>query len=432
MKLRFAACGGGLARPRRLRLVRGRGRVVLRARGHRGGRGGRGAGAGADRPARLLRARRRAGDPALRRRVLRGAPAAADLAAVRAGPLARARGAGVRAVLGGPGRDEDERQRVAATAEGGIWLLRTPRPEPVAALAGTRPSVDTSRRFSGAGAWSDDGLSRTRLAPVLDGDLVRRLDVGQVGYVYRGGVTFLQIKRLTGTAGGDRARCQPPGRPAPAPGEVRAAGGCGTRVRERGGERGGSAWCAAVCARWTDDGRRCHACRRGRAGAGAGFTGRRRWRGVPALPDVSEVLDEAFGGAAWLSMLPAGRGGGKPPSEEEAVAATIPSACSGCRRGPGCRTMTCGRPGGGSQRRRTRTGRTAGTRPGSGPRRPPGSCCGRRSGAARSWLTASAGGGHADGSGTAIGGGRARCGAGGTRRREGGRPSDDRELAVGA
>ena len=93
---------------------------------------------------------------------------------------------------------QDERNRVAATAEGGIWLLRTPRPEPVAELAGTQPSVDTTRRFDGAGAWSDDGLSRTRLVPVLDGDLVRRLEVGQVAYVFRGGVTFLQIKRLTG------------------------------------------------------------------------------------------------------------------------------------------------------------------------------------------------------------------------------------------
>jgi hypothetical protein len=92
----------------------------------------------------------------------------------------------------------DERQRVAGTAEGGIWLLRTPRPEPVAELAGTMPSVDTSRRFDGAGPWGDDGLSRTRLTPVLDGDLVRRLDVGQACYVYRGGVTFLQVKRLTG------------------------------------------------------------------------------------------------------------------------------------------------------------------------------------------------------------------------------------------
>jgi hypothetical protein len=93
---------------------------------------------------------------------------------------------------------EDERQRVAATAEGGIWLLRTPRPGPVAELAGFRQTVDTTRRFAGPGTWDDDGLSRTRLTPVLDGDLVRQLDIGQVGYVYRGGVTFLQIKRLTG------------------------------------------------------------------------------------------------------------------------------------------------------------------------------------------------------------------------------------------
>jgi hypothetical protein len=95
---------------------------------------------------------------------------------------------------------EDERHRIAATAEGGIWVLRTPGPDAVVALAGTQPYVDTTRRFDGAGAWSDDGLSRTRLVPVLDGDLVRRLDVGQVAYIYRGGVTFLQIKRLTGRA----------------------------------------------------------------------------------------------------------------------------------------------------------------------------------------------------------------------------------------
>jgi hypothetical protein len=98
----------------------------------------------------------------------------------------------------GLARTEDERQRVAGTAEGGIWLLRTPRPGPVVELAGTRSSVETTRRLDGQGAWPDAGLSRTRLVPVLDGDLVRRLEVGQVGYVYRGGVTYLQIKRLTG------------------------------------------------------------------------------------------------------------------------------------------------------------------------------------------------------------------------------------------
>jgi hypothetical protein len=152
---------------------------------------------------------------------------------------------------------EDERQRVAATAEGGIWLLRTPRPEPVAALAGSLPSVETSRRFSGAGPWQDDGLSRTRPAPVLDGDLVRRLDVGQVCYVYRGGVTFLQIKRLTGQQAAI-AR----GRAAPPPAEA----GPGAAVTQP----------LAPLATPAP------------AGAGAPVPG-------PALPDASEVLDQAFG-----------------------------------------------------------------------------------------------------------------------------------------
>ena len=93
---------------------------------------------------------------------------------------------------------DDERNRIAATAEGGIWLLRTPRPDPVAELAGTRSYVDTSRRFDGYGAWPGEGLSRARLVPVLDADIVRQLDVGQAAYVYRGGVTYVQVKRLTG------------------------------------------------------------------------------------------------------------------------------------------------------------------------------------------------------------------------------------------
>jgi hypothetical protein len=93
---------------------------------------------------------------------------------------------------------EDERYRIAATAEGGIWLLRTPRPGPMTELAGTRVVLDTSRRLGGAAGWSDDGSTRPRLAPVLDPDIVRQLDVGQAAYVYRGGVTYVQVKRLVG------------------------------------------------------------------------------------------------------------------------------------------------------------------------------------------------------------------------------------------
>ena len=180
---------------------------------------------------------------------------------------------------------EDERHRVAATAEGGIWVLRTPRPDAVVALAGTQPSVDTTRRFDGAGAWSDGGSSRTRLVPVLDGDLVRRLDVGQVAYVYRGGVTFLQIKRLTG-------------RPA-------ATGRHVVTGRHVATGRDSQAAtvplplalpvAAAVPGRWTAPGMPGSApevARTGQLGdVGLGGMG----LGGMGLPDVSEVLDEAFG-----------------------------------------------------------------------------------------------------------------------------------------
>ncbi len=92
--------------------------------------------------------------------------------------------------------DEDERYRIAASADGGIWLLRTPHPEPVAALAGTRKVTETSRRLIGIPAWSHRGTSRLQLAPVVDPDLIRVLGVGQAAYIYRGGVTYVQVKRL--------------------------------------------------------------------------------------------------------------------------------------------------------------------------------------------------------------------------------------------
>ncbi|HEY2130901.1 MAG TPA: hypothetical protein VGH77_27325 [Streptosporangiaceae bacterium] len=92
--------------------------------------------------------------------------------------------------------DEDERYRVASTADGGIWLLRTPYPEPVAALAGTRRVVDTSRRLLGVPLWAHEGLSRTDGTPVVDAELIRGLGVGQAAYIYRGGVSYVQVKRL--------------------------------------------------------------------------------------------------------------------------------------------------------------------------------------------------------------------------------------------
>jgi hypothetical protein len=151
---------------------------------------------------------------------------------------------------------EDERRRVAGTAEGGIWLLRVPRPEPVAELAGNRPAVDTSRRLGGPGDWEETGSSRPRLAPVVDGDLVRRLDVGQAAYLYRGGVTYVQVKRLTGrqaalAAAPAAPTAAPPAIPAQRAAPSQASSPPGLPVDER--------------------------------------------PGAIAPPDASEVLDEAFG-----------------------------------------------------------------------------------------------------------------------------------------
>jgi len=91
---------------------------------------------------------------------------------------------------------DDDRYRIAATADGGIWLLRTPHPDAAAGLAGTRPVIDTSRRVRGVPRWSHEGSSRIRQAPVVDPAIIRSLDVGQAAYIYRGGVTYVQIKRL--------------------------------------------------------------------------------------------------------------------------------------------------------------------------------------------------------------------------------------------
>jgi hypothetical protein len=95
--------------------------------------------------------------------------------------------------------DDTDRYRIAAAAEGGIWLLRTPRPEPVTDLAGQRRVVVTSRRLVGFPRWSRAGTSSVREVPVVDPALVRALEVGQVAYLYRGGVTFVQVSRLVGS-----------------------------------------------------------------------------------------------------------------------------------------------------------------------------------------------------------------------------------------
>jgi len=111
---------------------------------------------------------------------------------------------------------EDDRYRLAASAEGGIWLLSTPHPDPVTALAGQRAAVDTSRELAGRLRWTRHGSSRLRDKPVADPDRIRAFEPGQAAYIHHGGVTFTQVKPLTaGPAapgawpGGEAAEARP-------------------------------------------------------------------------------------------------------------------------------------------------------------------------------------------------------------------------------
>ena len=94
----------------------------------------------------------------------------------------------------GLGRDDDERYRIAATADGGIWLMHTPYPEPLVQLAGTRRVLESAHKLIGA-TWGEEGTTRMQHTWTADPDLIRTLDVGQACYIQRGGATFVQVAR---------------------------------------------------------------------------------------------------------------------------------------------------------------------------------------------------------------------------------------------
>jgi hypothetical protein len=119
---------------------------------------------------------------------------------------------------------DDDRYRIAATADGGIWLLRTPHPEPAAGLAGRLPATDTSRRVLGAALWGHEGSSRVRDAPVADPAIIRSLGTGQAAYIYRGGVTFIQVKRLVAAPAALARQPAAPGQPVSTTAATRPAG----------------------------------------------------------------------------------------------------------------------------------------------------------------------------------------------------------------
>jgi hypothetical protein len=94
----------------------------------------------------------------------------------------------------GLGVDEDERYRIATTADGGIFVLHTPHPDPLVALAGKRRVLETAHKLVG-NSWGDEGTTREQRAWVADPDLIRRLEVGQACYIHHGAATFVQVAR---------------------------------------------------------------------------------------------------------------------------------------------------------------------------------------------------------------------------------------------
>jgi hypothetical protein len=185
--------------------------------------------------------------------------------------------------------DDDERYRIAAAADGGIWLLRTPHPEPVTGLAGTRKLTDTTRRLLGVPVWGHQGTSRIRAAPVVDPAIIRSLDVGQAAYIYRGGVTFVQVKRLVGGPAALAARV-------PAAASPRLAGGLAQALPGDDAAGSGAGLPAGPVLPGSPPPPR-HGAAAGPVPESPAQPGT-----APAsplarkpLPDVSELLDEAFG-----------------------------------------------------------------------------------------------------------------------------------------
>jgi hypothetical protein len=94
----------------------------------------------------------------------------------------------------GLGATEDERYRIAATADGGLFVLQTPHPEPLIALAGKRRVLETARKVVGT-AWGDEGTTREQRAWIADPELIRHLAIGQACYIRHGAATFVQVAR---------------------------------------------------------------------------------------------------------------------------------------------------------------------------------------------------------------------------------------------
>jgi hypothetical protein len=89
--------------------------------------------------------------------------------------------------------EESERSRLAATAAGGVLVMRSPDPEALCKLAGTRAVIETGRKIIGPGQYSGEGTGRLQRAWVTDPDRVRNFRAGQAAWIHGNACTYVQV-----------------------------------------------------------------------------------------------------------------------------------------------------------------------------------------------------------------------------------------------
>jgi hypothetical protein len=89
--------------------------------------------------------------------------------------------------------EEDARARLAATAAGGVLVMRSPDPEALCLLAGTRAVIETGRKIVGPGRYGEEGTGRLQRAWVVDPDRVRNFRAGQAAWIRGNACTYVQV-----------------------------------------------------------------------------------------------------------------------------------------------------------------------------------------------------------------------------------------------
>jgi hypothetical protein len=89
--------------------------------------------------------------------------------------------------------DETGRARLAASAAGGVVLMRCPDPDALCALAGTRKVIEVGRKLIRPGRYGDEGSGRVQHAWVADPDRVRNFRAGQAAWIHGNGCTYVQV-----------------------------------------------------------------------------------------------------------------------------------------------------------------------------------------------------------------------------------------------